>query len=127
MPADVKTQGPGGRNAARIRWVIILAVAGLGVYLFLRSRKNKQAQSAADASNTSGTSNGTTPSVPTYSLSASGLYNGAYTPYTIVNTTPGNFTSTFPGAQGTPAVSTSNSNSVTGAGITNTTQTTTYQ
>ena len=103
----------GGKSAAKMRWVIIGSLVALGVYLYIRH--NKQ-QAAASSSGTQGSTN-PNPSVPTYSLSSSGLYNGGYTPYTIINSSRGNMTSTFPGASGSPAVTNTTTNTVNSSGI----------
>jgi hypothetical protein len=102
----------GTKSAAKMRWVIIAAAVGLGLFLYIRHNK----QAAANAAGGSAVATNPNPTVPTYSLSASGMYNGGYTPYTIVNSGPTNMTSTFPGATGTPAVTTTSTNTITGAG-----------
>lgn len=83
-------QRSSGGKPGRVRIILILALAGAAVFIYLRSKKNSQSQSQQQAASTG--------AVPTYSAAASGLYNGSYTPYTIVNANPTNFSSTFPGA-----------------------------
>lgn len=81
-------------SAGAARWIIIAALAGLGIYLYMRSNKQKAAATSAAAEGDT-TANDTTaydqygnaygnyPGVDTYDLS--GTYSGPYTPYNVIN------------------------------------------
>jgi hypothetical protein len=76
----------GSKAAARTRVIIILGLAGLAVYMYMRYKKQQTAATSQQPAAAAGDTNPdqiTVPAVPTYNLS--GSYNGPYTPTSIVN------------------------------------------